>query len=94
MRQRIANESMKLRTTYDAALWAMEKRLRKSNGEVSTRIRELRRQIEREFGAATRLVRTLTGPILLWTSRREDRQLAQGKTYEPPTFVDRRNWAV
>jgi hypothetical protein len=94
VRQRIANESMKLRTTYDAALWAMEKRLRKSNGEVSTRIRVLRRQIEREFGAVTRLVRALTGPILLWTSRREDRQLALGKTYEPPTFVDRRNWAV
>jgi radical SAM superfamily enzyme YgiQ (UPF0313 family) len=94
VRQRIANEALKLRTTYDAALWAMEKRLRKTNGEVSSRIRELRREIEHEFGAATRLVRAVTGPILLWTSKREDRQLAKGKTYEPPTFVDRRNWAV
>ena len=25
---------------------------------------------------------------------REDRQLARGKTYEPPTFVDRQNWAT
>ena len=94
VRQRIANEAFKLRTTYDAALWAMEKRLRKTNSEVSERIRGLRREIEREFGAATRLVRAVTGPILLWTSKREDRQLARGKTYEPPTFVDRRNWAV
>jgi radical SAM superfamily enzyme YgiQ (UPF0313 family) len=94
VRQRIANEAARLRTTYDAALWAMEKRLKGTNAAVSARIRELRRDIEHEFGMATRLVRAVTGPILLWSSKREDRQLAQGKTYEPPTFVDRRNWAV
>ena len=34
--QRIASgSSLKLRTTYDAALWAMEKRLRKTNGEAN-----------------------------------------------------------
>ena len=75
-----------------AALWAMEKRLAKTNASVSARIRVLRKDIEHEFGAVTRLVRAVAGPILLWTSRREDRQLAAGKTYEPPTFVDRRNW--
>ncbi len=94
VRQRVANEAAKLRTTYDAALWAMEKRLKKTNFAVSIRIRDLRREIEHEFGGATRLVRAITGPILLWTSRREDRQLARGKTNEPPTFVDRRNWAT
>ena len=94
VRQRIANDALKLRTTYDAALWAMEKRLRKTNAEIAMRIRNLRKEIEAEFGAATRLVRAVAGPVLLWTSKREDRQLAQGKTYEPPTFVDRRNWAV
>jgi hypothetical protein len=92
VRQRIANDAAKLRTTYNAALWAMEKRLRKTNAAVAARIRALRRDIEWEFGAATRLVRAMTGPVLLWTSKREDRQLARGKTYEPPTFVDRRNW--
>ncbi|MGA8877209.1 MAG: B12-binding domain-containing radical SAM protein, partial [Candidatus Korobacteraceae bacterium] len=55
VRQRIANEAAKLRTTYDAALWAMEKRLKRTNAAVSGRIRELRREIEHEFGAATRL---------------------------------------
>ncbi len=92
VRQRFAMEATKLRTTYDAALWAMEKRLAKTNASVSARIRVLRKDIEREFGSATRLVRAIAGPILLWTSRREDRQLAAGKTYEPPTFIDRRNW--
>jgi len=94
VRQRIANDTMKLRTTYDAALWVMEKRLKKTNAVVAARIRELRKEIEHEFGGVTRLVRAVTGPILLWTSKREDRQLALGKTYEPQTFMDRRNWAT
>jgi radical SAM superfamily enzyme YgiQ (UPF0313 family) len=93
VRLRVANEAAKLRTTYNAALWAMEKRLRKSNAIVAARIRELRQEIEREFGVATRLMRIVAGPILLWTSKREEWQLLRGKTYEPPTFVDRRNWA-
>ena len=92
VRRRMEHEALKLRTTYNAALWVMEKRLKKTNAAVSERIRELRREIEREFGLATRSLRALVGPVLLWTSKREDRQLAAGKTYEPPTFVERRNW--
>ena len=51
VRVRFAEEAAKLRTTYDAALWAMEKRLRETNPSVSMRIRELRREIEYAFGA-------------------------------------------
>jgi len=94
VRQRIANETVKLRTTYDAALWVMEKRLKRTNASVAVKIRDLRQEIEHEFGAATRLLRTIVGPVLLWTSKREDKRLAKGKTYEPGTFVDRRNWAA
>jgi hypothetical protein len=92
VRRRIADEAVKLRTTYNASLWVMERRLRKTNAAVSARIGELRREVEHEFGTATRLLRAVLGPFLLWTSKREDRQLALGKTYEPQTFVDRRNW--
>ncbi|MFZ0705513.1 MAG: B12-binding domain-containing radical SAM protein [Candidatus Korobacteraceae bacterium] len=92
VRERMKFEALKLRTTYNAALWAMEKRLQKTNSAVSGRIRELRREIEREFGLATRSLRMVAGPLLLWSSKREDRRLAAGKTYEPPTFVERRNW--
>jgi radical SAM superfamily enzyme YgiQ (UPF0313 family) len=92
VRERIANEAVKLRTTYNAALWVMEKRLKWSNAAVSARIRELRREVENEFGTATRLLRTFIGPVLLWTSKREDKRLARGQTYEPRTFVERRNW--
>jgi hypothetical protein len=42
----------------------------------------------------TRLLRMALGPILLWTSKREDRRLAEGATYEPQTFVERHHWVA
>jgi hypothetical protein len=92
VRARFAHEARKLRTTYNAALWVMEHRLKRTNPEVSARIAVLRRQVEAEFGLPTRLLRMLLGPILLWTSKREDRRLAEGVTYEPQSFVERHNW--
>jgi len=32
------------------------------------------------------------GPVLWWTSLREEKRLAQGHSYEPATIIDRRNW--
>ncbi len=92
VRERFRWEMHQLKGTYNAALWAMEKRLRGANESVAARIRTLRRDIEREFGAAARLSRIVIGPVLLWSSKREDRRLAEGKTYEPRTFIERRNW--
>lgn len=94
VRNRFEWEVRSLRSTYGAALWAMEKRLRKTNKDVSDRIAQLRRDIGREFGPAARLLANLLGPVLFWTSLREDRQLAKGKTYEPPMFIERTHWAV
>jgi uncharacterized Tic20 family protein len=48
--------------------------------------------LEAEFGAAPRYFASLLGPALLWTSRREEKRLEKGRTYEPPNFVERRNW--
>jgi radical SAM superfamily enzyme YgiQ (UPF0313 family) len=92
VRERFHWEMHQLKGTYNAALWAMEKRLRGANESVATRIRALRRDIEREFGTMARLSRIVLGPVLLWSSKREERRLANGKTYEPPTFIERRNW--
>jgi hypothetical protein len=33
------------------------------------------------------------GPVLLWFARREERRLAQGVTYEPPTIIERTHWS-
>jgi radical SAM superfamily enzyme YgiQ (UPF0313 family) len=92
VRQRFARENAKLRTAYSAALWAMERYFRSVNREVSEQIHALRNEIASEFGVVSRLSAGLAGPVLLWTTRHEERRVAAGKTYEPPTIVERRNW--
>jgi radical SAM superfamily enzyme YgiQ (UPF0313 family) len=92
VRERFERENTKLRTAYSAALWAAEHYFQNINKDVSRQIRELRREIAREFGLASRVAANVVGPVLLWTTRREDRRLARGVTYEPPTILERRNW--
>jgi radical SAM superfamily enzyme YgiQ (UPF0313 family) len=93
VRERFEREMQKLRTGYNAALWAMEHQFRSVNRSVSEKIQALRKEVESESGFFARLSARAIGPLLLWTSRREERQLAKGKTYEPPTFLERTNWA-
>ncbi len=92
VRARVALEARQLGTGYGAALWAMERYLRKTNRQVSERIRELRVEIEREFGTIARIADHIVGPALLWSSRREARRFPAGRQLEPRTWVDRRNW--
>lgn len=92
VRARFEEEVENLRTTYNAALWAMEKRLKRANFAASQKIRDLRKEVESEFGFVSRLTRAVVGPVLLISSKLEDRRLAKGRTYEPPTFVERCNW--
>ncbi|HET7184278.1 MAG TPA: B12-binding domain-containing radical SAM protein [Terriglobales bacterium] len=92
VRARFEWEVRQLKSAYNASLWAMEKRLKHVNGQISQQIKSLRKEVEQEFGVAAQSTRAFLGPLLLWTSRREDKRLARGKTYEPPTFVERRNW--
>ncbi|MFZ0820672.1 MAG: cobalamin-dependent protein [Candidatus Acidiferrales bacterium] len=93
VRERFAREVKKLSSAYSAALWVMEREFRKVNRSVSERIRGLRREIQKEFPVAARLTTTLLGPILLWSSRREEKRLASGHTYEPPMIIERSNWS-
>jgi hypothetical protein len=72
----------------------MEKEFQRVNAGVSEEIRALRREVEREFGSSARVAARIGGPILSWTARREEKRLAAGRTYEPPTFLERRNWTI
>jgi radical SAM superfamily enzyme YgiQ (UPF0313 family) len=92
VRERFAREAKKLSSAYNAALWAMEREFKKVNRSVSEQIHKLRREVEKEFPVIARLTAASLGPILLWSTRREENRLASGHTYEPPTFVERRNW--
>jgi len=93
VRDRFAWEARALRDGYAAALWAMEKHLRRTNQAVSAKIRELRQDVGREFGFVSRMVSRALGPVMLWSARREERRLRAGQTYEPRTIIERRNWS-
>ena len=92
VRRRFARQVKKLAGAYNAALWVMEREFKKVNRSVSEQIHMLRREVEKEFPVIARLTAASLGPILLWCTRREENRLASGRTYEPPTFVERRNW--
>ena len=81
-----------LRHAYAAVLWAMEHRLKNVNRSVAPQIRALRKEIEQEFGFVAAAASRILGPVLWWTSLREDRRLARGNRHEPPTIIGRRNW--
>ena len=93
VRARFTWEARSLRDGYAAALWAMERYMRGANTAVSEQIRQLRKDIGREFGFASRVLSRAVGPVLLWSARREERRLAQGVTYEPHTIIERTNWS-
>ncbi len=92
IRERFTRDVKKLSSAYNAALWVMEREFKSVNRSVSERIHNLRREVEHEFPVVARLTAAFLGPILLWSTRREEKRLAKGCTYEPPTFLERRNW--
>jgi hypothetical protein len=92
VKARFAREARSLRDGYTAALWAMEHHIAGTNEAVAEKIRLLRQQVEREFGLFAKVMARTLGPVMLWSARREERALAAGKTYEPKTIIERRNW--
>jgi radical SAM superfamily enzyme YgiQ (UPF0313 family) len=92
IRERFAREVGALKTAYSGLLWAMERQLMDTNQTISRQIHELRRDVAEEFGWLSRAAARLAGPLLLWATRREEKRLARGKTYEPKMILERRNW--
>ena len=72
----------------------MEHHPRKTNAAVSQQIRSLRFELGLEFGVASRLISAFLGPVVEWTSRREEKRLARGVIYEPKVIIERRNWSA
>jgi radical SAM superfamily enzyme YgiQ (UPF0313 family) len=93
VRERFTRQVKKSIGVYNAALWVMEREFKSVNPGVSEQIHELRREVEKEFPVIARLTAAVLGPILLWSTRREEKRLAAGQTNEPPTFLERCNWA-
>jgi len=70
----------------------MERQFREVDHNVSDQIRALRYEFRQESGVFSRMLPAALGPVLLWTTRREEKRLARGRTYEPPTILEQSNW--
>jgi radical SAM superfamily enzyme YgiQ (UPF0313 family) len=92
VRARARESGRELRHGYSIALFAMEKYLRKSNSDVSVKIRQLRKDMEHELGHFTRWFDRVAGPVVLWSVRRDARKFPHGRQLEPMTFFEKRNW--
>jgi hypothetical protein len=44
--------------------------------------------LHEQFGWKSRLAAAAGGPYVLWKTRQEEKRLARGWTYEPPTFYE------
>jgi pyruvate-formate lyase-activating enzyme len=88
IRRRFAWEVRELPTTF-SALIAAARRYYRGNPALRAKMSAILRELYHEFGLKSRLWAALCGPLLHWTIRREERRLARGWTYEPPTYYER-----
>jgi hypothetical protein len=93
IQRRFIWESRELATTYSAVIWAMKQYYRKAPA-MRARMSRILRELHREFGWHSRLSAAVGGPYVLWKTWQEERRLARGWTYEPPTFYDRNDRAA
>jgi len=87
IRRRYAWEARELGTTFSALLGAA-RRFYRHNPAMRAKMDAILRDLHREFGWKSRLFAAVGGRYVSWTLRREERRLARGWTYEPPTFYE------
>ena len=87
IRRRFAWEVQGMATTYSAVAAAVKRYYRK-NPALYDKISRLLEEMNREFGWTSRLFAAIVGPYVLRKIRQEEKRLAQGWTYEPPTFYE------
>jgi len=87
IRDRFTWEVRPLRTTYAGAVWAM-KRWYRHDAQMKKQMDILLHELYATFGWLTRIAAPLTGRYILAAFKREERRLARGWTYEPPTFYE------
>jgi radical SAM superfamily enzyme YgiQ (UPF0313 family) len=93
IRRRVARETDVLGTTYAAALGACRRYYRR-DPVVRTKLDAIYADLVEEFGWRVRVWARLGGWVLLPSIRREERRLARGWTYEPPTFYEKNEAAM
>jgi hypothetical protein len=87
VRERFRRECADLSVTFAAAIWAAKHWFRGNAGVVG-RLQALLDDFYQEHGWKERLAAPLLGRFLHHLLRKESQRLADGWTYEPPTFYD------
>ena len=93
IRKRYVWEARDLPVTYAGALWAARRWYRDNPVQVA-KITEILNDLYSEFGLKSRLTAPILGRYILFMLKREARRLADGWTYEPPTFCETRRVAA
>jgi len=88
IRRRFAREAKHLPTRYSAAT-AAAKLYYRNNPTIRAKLASLLSDLNREFGWRSWLVSLFGGRYLLRQIRCEEKRLAAGHAYEPPTFYER-----
>jgi radical SAM superfamily enzyme YgiQ (UPF0313 family) len=88
IRRRYAWEAHELGTTFSAVVGAAKRYYRK-NPAMRAKMSSVLRELYREFGFKSRLFAAVGGRWVLGKVRKEEKRLAAGWTYEPPTFYEK-----
>jgi len=88
IRRRYAREAESIATAHSGVAWAARKWLRARDAETWPAA-ALLKEIYAEFGWRARVAAPVVGRILRFTARREEKRLAGGWTYEPPTIYEK-----
>jgi hypothetical protein len=92
IRERFRREARILPLDFSSALSAMERYFRNTNRHVTEKVQKVRSELHKEFGLKARLAGALGGKYVFRSLRREEQRLNSGWTYQPPMFVEKRNW--
>ena len=93
IRRRYAWEARDLGTTFTALVAGAALYFRKTP-PMYRKLRELLKELYREFGLKARFAGVFGGRWVLRKIRQEERRLAEDWTYEPPTFYERNRAVV
>jgi len=87
VRRRFAQEARELGSTFSAVVAGARLHYR-GNPAMRAKMSALLADLHRQFGLKSRLASLVGGPYVFYKIRREEKRLAAGWTYEPPTFYE------
>ena len=88
IRRRFVREAEDLAITNSAVVSAARKYY-DHEPHLRTKMSMILQELHREFGVKSRLAATFGGLFVLWKIRMEEKRLAAGWTYEPPTIYEK-----